>query len=209
MTKKYRNDKRQSVLEFRLYHHQVQSSWFQQPPHLISCSSLTFLALDLGSSCEGCYLLCLLQASIPAPLACTRQELPACSSGPENIWRTKIIAVCWRTPPWKVREMPELFLQNLKHHKWYLRPVSWGEQAKKYYRYGGRTCSSKCCTIPTLEQLPWGSWQVFFRAGAVLSNIYSPNLCCKTFFPPAVGCLIICWFSDKLFDLQANKQQVF
>lgn len=132
-----------------------QNSWFQHTPHLVylvhpSLSSCGSRDLDLESSCEGCYLLSLIQAAILQPLpAGTRQELPACSSGLENIWRTKIIAICWKKPLWKVRERPELCLKHLKHHKLCLRWVSWGGREKKYCKYGGRMCSSEHCTIPS------------------------------------------------------------
>lgn len=138
-------------IEIAIYHQQDQSRLVWAAPSSHSCSSLTFLTLDLESSSAGCYLLSLPQAAIPQqPLSAgTRRELPACSSGPENIWRTQIITICWKSPTWKVRERPELSLQHLKHQKWYLRPAQWGGRTKKYCRYGGRTCSSECCTIPS------------------------------------------------------------
>lgn len=108
----------------------------------------------------------------------TRQELPACSSGPENIWRAQIIAICWKRPPWKVRERPELFLQHLKHQKLYLRPVPWGGGTKKCCRYGGRTRSSTAQSS-ALEQLPLRIMASILQSRsrvAVLSKIYSPNL---------------------------------
>lgn len=140
-------------VEFRLQYIPIKS----RAEMLFSASHLIYLVCTSLSKSRICRaavegVICYSDSRQPLPQqqlsASTRWELPMGSSGPLNIWSTQIIAICWRSPPWKARESPELYLQHLKHLKWYLRPVPQGVRAHKYLRCGGRTCSSKYCTIP-------------------------------------------------------------